>query len=70
VDGTKGGLSVLGVVDADLVSGHDANHGVATGLSVDLSLGFTNEGELLLSGNFCGTLAASLNLASTGWFAS
>ena len=70
VNGSKGGLSILGVVDADLVSGHHTNHGVAPGLSVDLSLGFANESELLLGGYFCGTLAASLNLASTGWFAS
>ena len=35
VDGTKGRLPGLWVVDADLVGSHHANHGVATGLAVD-----------------------------------
>ena len=70
VNGAQGRLPVLRVVDAHLVGGHHADHGVATGFAVDLPLGFANEGELLLSGNFGRSLAACLNLASTGWFAS
>lgn len=70
VDGTQGRFSGLWVVDADLVGGHDADHDVATGLAVDFALGLANEGELLLRGDFGGSLAACLNLSSTGWFAS
>jgi len=70
VDGAEGRLARGGVVDADLVGGHDTNHGVTTGFSVDLALGGAHESELLLGGNFRGALAAGLNLATTGWFAS
>lgn len=65
VDVAENGFSGFWIVNADLVSSHHTDHGVATGLAVDLALGFSNEGELLLSGDFSCSLTARLYLSST-----
>jgi|TARA_B110000263_G_scaffold229673_1_gene223619 hypothetical protein len=57
-------LASFWIVNANFVCRKDTNKIVATGFAVDLPLYFSNQSELLLTADFCPSLATSLNSAT------